>query len=122
MEACPERLKQVLLNLMENAHKYSAADAPIGIELSREATSCCLAITDNGDGIAIGDLPHIFERFYRGKHSKRSGGSGLGLAVVKLLVEAMGGEISVQSSVGEGSCFTLQFPLPAKQPGLPAAG
>ena len=122
MEACPERLKQVLLNLIENAHKYSAADAPIGIELSSEDISCCLAITDNGDGIAVGDLPHIFERFYRGKHSKRSGGSGLGLAVVKLLVEAMGGEISVQSSVGEGSCFTLRFPLPAKQPGLPAAG
>jgi two-component system OmpR family sensor kinase len=70
-------------------------------------------VQDTGSGIAAKDLPHIFERFYRGDTSRAraTGNSGLGLAIVKSIVEAHGGSIEVQSQVGEGACFTISFPL-----------
>ena len=116
--ACPDQLKQVLLNLIENADKYSPKDSPIEIGLLHSLTGTTIQVKDHGDGILPDELPHIFERFYRGSSSHRQSGSGLGLSVVQLLVEAMGAAIQVESSPGQGSCFSLHWP--ADPPQVPA--
>ena len=67
-------------------------------------------VKDTGEGIASGDIPHIWERFYQANGTHRSGGAGLGLALVKELIEAINGTISVVSTPGEGSCFTIRLP------------
>jgi signal transduction histidine kinase len=67
-------------------------------------------VRDTGEGIAADDLPHIWKRFYQSKSSRMGGGTGLGLALVKEWTEAMGGTVSVESVLGEGSCFTVRFP------------
>jgi signal transduction histidine kinase len=108
--ACPDQLKQVLLNLIENADKYSPKDAPIEVDLLHTLTGSTIKVRDHGDGILPEELNHIFERFYRGSNSHRQAGSGLGLSVVQLLVEAMGASIQVESSPGQGSCFSLFWP------------
>ena len=107
--ACPDQLKQVLLNLIENADKYSPKDSPIEVGLLHTLAGSTIQIKDHGDGILPDELPHIFERFYRGSSSHRQAGSGLGLSVVQLLVEAMGASIQVESSPGQGSCFSLHW-------------
>jgi signal transduction histidine kinase len=116
--ACPDQLKQVLLNLIENAVKYSPKNSPIEVSLLHTFTGSTIKIRDHGDGILPDEVPHIFERFYRGSNSHRQAGSGLGLSVVQLLVEAMGASIQVESSPGEGSCFSLHWP--AEPPRIPA--
>lgn len=104
-------LYNILNNLVENAIKYSGSSVEIIVSAKHNNGVVELNISDTGIGISSGDLKHIFKRFYRGKTS--SGGQpgmGLGLAYVKLLVEAHGGDISVESSEGEGSCFTIKLP------------
>lgn len=104
-------LYNILNNLVENAVKYSGSSVEIIVSAKHNNGVVELNISDTGIGISSGDLKHIFKRFYRGKTS--SGGQpgmGLGLAYVKLLVEAHGGDISVESSEGEGSCFTIKLP------------
>ena len=104
-------LYNILNNLVENAVKYSSSSVEIIVSAKHNNGVVELNISDTGIGISSGDLKHIFKRFYRGKAS--SGGQpgmGLGLAYVKLLVEAHGGDISVESSEGEGSCFTIKLP------------
>jgi signal transduction histidine kinase len=108
--ACPDQLKQVLLNLIENADKYSPKDSPIEVVLLHSLAGSTIKIRDHGDGILPEELAHIFERFYRGSNSHRQAGSGLGLSVVQLLVEAMGASIQVESNPGQGSCFSLHWP------------
>jgi len=107
--ASPDQLKQVIINLIENADKYSAADQPVEINFKADGDEFVIAVCDHGDGIAPADLPHIFERFYRGTTSRRSSGSGLGLSIVQLFIEAMGGQIKVSSTPGQGSCFALHL-------------
>lgn len=107
--ACPDQLKQVLLNLIENAHKYSPNAAPIEVSLERNAEGSSISVQDHGDGILPDELPLIFDRFYRGSNSHRQSGSGLGLSVVQLLVEAMGATITVKSQPGQGSCFSMHW-------------
>lgn len=108
-----DRLQQVLLNLIENADKYSPASLPVVVELAREPPSQLrISVIDRGIGIAPGDLPRIFERFHRGVNAMEQWrGSGLGLAIVKLLVEAMAGTIAVESELGQGSRFTIHLPM-----------
>lgn len=104
-------LMNILTNLIENAIKYSGED--VEVKVSAEAKTDCVAvkITDNGNGIAGSDQHKIFNRFYRGKASSSDiPGMGLGLAYVKLLAEAHGGEISVESEEGVGSTFTVRLP------------
>ena len=101
------RLHQVLVNLVENAHKYSPPDQPIQLTLMRVDEELQVEVIDNGIGIPMADQPHIFERFHRGANTGGYSGSGLGLSVVKLLVEAMGGSISVNSQPGMGSRFRI---------------
>ena len=104
-------LYNILVNLMENAIKYSGPSVEIKAYALKHDGNVELHVCDTGNGISSTDLKHIFKRFYRGKASKgEQPGMGLGLAYVKLLVEAHGGRISVESTEGEGSCFTIIFP------------
>jgi signal transduction histidine kinase len=112
IKADPKRLQQVLLNLIDNAVKYSDLE-PITVKLERQKTQAIVQISDRGIGIPLPQQARIFERFYRvdEARSRSTGGVGLGLSIVKTLVEGMGGGISLSSQPGKGSTFTLNFPL-----------
>jgi signal transduction histidine kinase len=110
--ADPGRLQQVLLDLIDNAAKYSAQDSLITLLLHRHRDGIAIDVKDEGIGIPEDDLAHIFKRFHRAKNSTGSSGTGLGLSVVALLMSAMGGQVHVQSKEGEGSCFSLILPKP----------
>jgi signal transduction histidine kinase len=105
-------LKQVLLNLVDNAVKYTGTEGRIRLELQAEAHEAVLAVSDTGIGIAPEDLPRVFERFYRVAGSDaRSRGTGLGLAIASRIVEAHGGAITAESRLGQGTTFTTRLPL-----------
>ncbi|MEH1903458.1 MAG: ATP-binding protein [Nostoc sp.] len=106
------RLKQVLLNLIDNAVNYSEADTPVIFKLNQLQDKAIIQICDKGYGIPLQQQARIFERFYRVDESRShaTGGCGLGLSIVKTLVEGMGGSVSVQSKLGEGSTFTISLP------------
>lgn len=114
LEVDRSRIRQLLLNLLTNAVKYTPAGGRVEIRLSDEPARVVLAVADSGIGIAPGDLPHIFDRFYRADTARtRTGerpGAGLGLAICKWIAEAHGGEISVQSRPGRGTTFTVTLP------------
>jgi len=103
----PERMRQVLSNLIANALRYTPTDGTIRVRAASEDKSVTLSVSDTGAGIPPEDLPHIFDRFYKSGDSR---GTGLGLAIAKNLVAAHGGEISAQSAPGRGT--TIQFTLP----------
>ncbi|MGB6295398.1 MAG: ATP-binding protein [Rivularia sp. (in: cyanobacteria)] len=106
------RLKQVLLNLIDNAVKYSEAGTPITLRLTRKEDEGCVQVCDVGYGIPLQHQSRIFERFYRADEARnRAGGTGLGLSIVKTLVEGMGGKVSVRSKLSEGSVFTVCLPV-----------
>lgn len=106
------RLKQVLLNLIDNAIKYSEPEQPVTLTVEKKGQFAMLAVRDRGMGIPLAQQTRIFERFYRvdEARSRSTGGTGLGLSIVKTLVEGMGGEIRVSSQLGEGTTFTVSFP------------
>ncbi|MEM9266830.1 MAG: HAMP domain-containing sensor histidine kinase [Cyanobacteria bacterium P01_F01_bin.13] len=106
------RLKQVLINLIDNAVKYSDDDTVVTVRLRQEGEWAVIQICDRGRGIPMADLTQIFEPFYRvdEDRSRATGGTGLGLSIVKTLVEGMRGKIKVQSRLGEGSIFTVSLP------------
>ncbi len=110
-----DRMSQVLLNLLSNARKYSPPGAPISLTLERAGDSCVIAVRDQGVGIAVDQLPYIFERFYRAPDIERQTGSsvglGLGLYIAHKIVERHGGHIEVQSCPGCGSTFSVILPL-----------
>lgn len=110
--ADPARMTQVMINLLSNAIKYTQPDGTIRIGFSETESDVLIAVTDNGSGIAQEELPHIFERFYRADKSRNrsTGGSGIGLTIVKSIVQAHGGTIEVQSEPGKGSTFTVRIP------------
>lgn len=104
-------LHNVINNLVENAVKYSGEVVEIKASASQSNGMVELNVTDTGNGISASDLKHIFKRFYRGKASAgEQPGMGLGLAYAKLLIDAHGGEITVESAEGKGSCFTIKLP------------
>ena len=112
IEADDRRLKQVLLNLIDNAVKYSEPDTPITLKLLQQKDRAVIQVCDRGVGITLQQQNRIFERFFRVDESRnRAGGTGLGLSIVKTLVEGMGGSISVRSQPNEGSTFTIGFPI-----------
>ncbi|MBW7475867.1 HAMP domain-containing histidine kinase [Paenibacillus oenotherae] len=112
-----DTLQQVLLNVVNNAIKYTLNGDWVHIEVNRVNQNVFIHVRDNGIGIPAEDLPYIFERFYRvdKSRSREYGGSGLGLAITKKLTELYGGEISVQSIPDEGSTFSIRLPLEAQQ-------
>jgi signal transduction histidine kinase len=112
LEVDPDRLDRILVNLLGNALKYSTGTVRIQASLEGEAVR--LMVADQGPGIPAADLPRLFERYYRG-HRHEGEGLGLGLFIVKGLVEAHGGEIGVTSRQGEGSVFTIRLPCTAPQ-------
>ena len=107
-----EYLRVVLINLLENAIKYSGAGSVATVATSADADGVLLTVTDTGPGIAPDALPHIFDRFYRADTSRANerGGSGLGLAIACEIVEAHGGKLRAQSELGRGSTFTVRLP------------
>ncbi|MEI6208450.1 MAG: ATP-binding protein [Desulfuromonadales bacterium] len=104
--ADPDRLSQIIINLLNNSIKAVASGGRVAIIASSDQDRVCLEISDNGCGIPEADLPHIFERFYKGGN----GGLGLGLTIVQELVTAHGGELSVRSSAGSGTSFRVILP------------
>ncbi|MGI9147798.1 MAG: sensor histidine kinase [Chloroflexota bacterium] len=108
--ADPERLEQLMGNLVNNAVRHTPPGGLVAAIVASETESVRVEIRDTGEGISADDLPHIFDRFYRGHTSDSRGGAGLGLALVKELAEAMGGSVGVTSTPGEGSCFTVRLP------------
>lgn len=108
----PDRLKQVLLNLVTNALKYTPDGGEVVLSLTVEGGYAFLRVSDTGIGIPKDDLPYIFERFYRvdKARARQVGGAGLGLSIAKWIVEAHHGRIWVESEVGKGSTFTVQLP------------
>ncbi|MFN7211121.1 MAG: ATP-binding protein, partial [Aggregatilineales bacterium] len=107
-----DRLKQVLLNLVTNAIKYTPEGGEVILSLNVEGGYAFMRVTDTGIGIPKEDLPYVFERFYRvdKARDRRIGGVGLGLSIAKWIVEAHHGRIEVESEVGKGSTFTVQLP------------
>jgi len=106
-------LYQIIFNLMENGIKYNQSGGRLTVRLSREQDNAVLMVQDTGYGIPEDAIGHIFERFYRvdKARSRASGGSGLGLAIVRAIVQRNRGEIHVTSHIGEGSVFTVTFPI-----------
>jgi len=119
------RIRQLLLNLITNAIKYTPAGGKLSLGLVDQGGTVALMVGDTGIGIASGDLPHIFDRFWRADVSRdRSGarpGTGLGLAITKWIAEAHGGSIAVQSRVGRGTVFTVTLPREEPQTAIPSS-
>jgi heavy metal sensor kinase len=107
-----DRLRQLLLNLVTNAIKYTPAGGKVTLDLTNRDGYAWLSVTDTGIGIPAEDLPHIFDRFYRvdKARDRKMGGFGLGLSIVGWIVEAHRGRITARSAVGKGSTFTVQLP------------
>jgi heavy metal sensor kinase len=107
-----ERLAQVLVNLLTNAIQYNRSVGEARLKLEPQGNLAVLTVADTGSGISIEDLPHIFERFYRGDKSRTvsNGNAGLGLAISKAIVEAHGGTIEVSSNPDDGTTFTVRLP------------
>ena len=112
--ACDRRqMRSALMNLLDNAIKYSGPREPVEIGARLEGDRVALVVRDHGIGIPTRDLERIFERFYRvdRARSRETGGTGLGLAIVRHVAQAHGGDVSVESREGEGSLFTLHVPI-----------
>lgn len=105
-----DALKQVLLILLDNAVVHTPAGTAVALSVSAADDRVVFQVSDRGPGIPADQLPHIFERFYRGQASRTGRGAGLGLAIAKELVEAQGGSIAVESAPGKGSTFTVTLP------------
>jgi signal transduction histidine kinase len=108
VEGDPDRLKQLLLNLVENAIKYTPS-GEIQLAIRKQSGEVGFSVSDTGLGIPSEDVPHIFERFYRvdKARTRAQGGTGLGLSIAQWIAQAHGGRIEVESELGKGSTFTV---------------
>jgi len=104
------RLEQVAANLLDNAVKYTPAGGQVRVTLAREGDRALLRVADTGPGIAPDEIPRIWDRLFRGDRSRAERGLGLGLSLVKAIVEAHGGTVNVTSELGRGSTFEASFP------------
>lgn len=113
LQANEEDLDRLVSNLLENAVKYTPHKGKVGLQVGRSGKVVHIAVSDTGIGISPESLPRIFEEFYRAKNAKEAGdGTGLGLSLVKHIVDRYRGEIDVQSRPGEGSTFQVTLPMP----------
>lgn len=117
VQADPSRFRQLVMNLLSNAVKYTPQGGRVRLWLERDDGRVRFGVSDTGIGIAPGDLPHIFHRFYRADTARTRTadrpGVGLGLAICKWIAEAHGGTIDVQSRPGRGTTFTVTLPAAA---------
>jgi signal transduction histidine kinase len=104
-----KKIQRIVMNLLENAIKYTPADGTVAISAAAQNGEIRIDFEDTGMGISENDLPHIFERFYRCDRSRSQGGVGLGLSLVKAYTESMNGAIQVESTLNQGSRFALRF-------------
>jgi signal transduction histidine kinase len=105
-----QRLEQIVSNLLGNAVRHTPPGGMVAAAVATEPDTVRVEVRDTGEGISPNDLPHVFERFYRGQNGGGNGGAGLGLALAKEMTEAMGGSVEAASAPGEGSCFTVRLP------------
>jgi two-component system, OmpR family, phosphate regulon sensor histidine kinase PhoR len=108
--ADPERMEQVMVNLLHNAIKFTPPGGKIAVAGKAEGDRIIISVKDSGVGIADNDLPRIFERFYKADRARSGGGTGLGLSIARHLIEAHGGQIWAESTVGTGSTFYFSLP------------
>jgi signal transduction histidine kinase len=110
------KLRQLFLNLLDNAIRHTPQGGSIFVSLNKQGDSAYVSVRDTGVGISEEHLPHIFERFYRvdKSRSRSEGGAGLGLSICQRIAELHGGKIEVESKVGEGSTFTVLLPTLAE--------
>jgi signal transduction histidine kinase len=111
--ADPTRLRQVVANLVDNAVKYTPAGGSVWLGAEARGSRVAITVRDTGPGIPSGEQEKIWQRLYRGDHSRSQRGLGLGLSVVKALVEAHGGTVAVANHPGGGAVFTIELPVPA---------
>ncbi|HLF00336.1 MAG TPA: HAMP domain-containing sensor histidine kinase, partial [Anaerolineales bacterium] len=116
-----DKLKQVLLNLVSNAIKYTPTGGKVTLGLARVNGWARFTVHDTGIGIQSEDLPHVFDRFYRVDKARTRaagtpGGAGLGLSIAKWIAQAHGGRLEVSSQLGKGACFSLWLPLVETRP------
>jgi signal transduction histidine kinase len=116
LEIDNDRMTQVFVNLLANAVKFTPPDGSITLRTYQIAQALEVSITDTGVGIPASDMPRLFEKFYRAKQRDTDGkeirGTGLGLAIAKQIVELHGGSIRAESTLGKGSTFYVNLPLP----------
>lgn len=112
-----DRLKQLLLILLDNALRYTPADGQVTLALKREGPVAKISVCDTGVGIPAQALPNVFERFYRADPARQRnpGGTGLGLSIARWIAEQHGGEIALESEAGRGTTATVRFPLPGRE-------
>jgi histidine kinase len=118
MMADEDKMDQVVVNLLDNALRYSDAGGTVTLAARKSGDQVVMDVADSGIGIASEDLPHVFERFYRAdkSRSREKGGSGIGLTIAKCYVESLGGTINVSSQPGKGSTFTVALPAEGAKP------
>jgi signal transduction histidine kinase len=110
------RLEQVAANLIDNAVKYTPAGGRVSVDVVPDGPNAILRVHDTGSGVPDDELPRIWDRLFRGDSSRATRGLGLGLSLVKAVVEAHGGSVSVESQPGHGSTFTVSLPVPPPNP------
>jgi two-component system sensor histidine kinase MprB len=110
LRAVPERLDRAIANLLDNAAKWSPADGTVEVRLTATGE---LTVRDHGPGIAEDDLTHVFDRFYRAAAARALPGSGLGLSIVRQVVEAHGGTVVAENAPGGGALFRVRLPASA---------
>lgn len=103
-------LSRVVINLMDNAIRYGHEDGFVKVTLAQEGEDAVISVLDDGCGMDQAALEHVFDRFWRADSARTTGGTGIGLSIVQAAVKAHGGEVSVRSEPGQGSCFTIRIP------------
>jgi two-component system, OmpR family, phosphate regulon sensor histidine kinase PhoR len=114
-----ERLERALFNLLDNAHKYTPPGGQIALTVEAQRSTVIISVADDGPGIPADEQQHIFERFYRLERTRRNAGTGLGLPIVRAVVELHGGRLWVESAPGRGSTFFVALPVSAAAATLP---
>jgi two-component system sensor histidine kinase ResE len=113
VEADEQRISQVFVNLIDNALRFTPAGGSVKVVIDAEDGQAMIRVRDTGMGIPYKDLPYVFERFYVAERSRTRGvsGAGLGLSIVKQIVEAHRGSVDVESSLGRGTTITVRIPI-----------
>ena len=108
-----DKLKQIIINLLSNAYSYTNRGGNVEINLDKKGDKVSISVKDDGIGISNEDLPFIFERFYRvdKARDRKTGGTGIGLTILKALVDSLGASVEVESELGKGSVFVVELPM-----------